>query len=535
MILSDNPNGLTCGMVCPVSELCVGGCNLAGTEEGPINIGGLQQFACEVFKEMGISQIRDPNLPSKEQLPESFGAKIALVGCGPASISCATFLARLGYHNISIYEKENFYGGLSATEIPQYRLPWQVVNFEMKLLMDLNCVTVHYGKKMGVDFTVDSLIKKDKFEAVFVGIGLPSPNIDAVFKGLTTANNFFTSKDFLPHVSKFSKEPLCCGGGSCGSKAPANVETKPQAPVKLPKLHGKVIVLGAGDTAFDCATSAFRCGAERVIVALRRGIPEIRAVPEEADLFREERGEFLPYVQVKAPILKDGKIVALELNKMEKEKGVYVVDTESYIRLKCDFVISAFGSKVDDEMAQATGLKFAKNGSALVDKDTMTAVDKPYLFAGGDLIGNGTTVEATNDGKTAAWFIHKYLQELHGLYVSPKPQLPNFYTAIDNVDISVKMAGLTFINPFGLASATPTTSADMIRRAFEQGWGFAVTKTFGLDKDLMTNVSPRIVRGTTSGHKFGPNQGSFLNIEIISEKTSAYWCKAIQELKRDFP
>eukprot|EP01088_Endostelium_zonatum_P021805 TRINITY_DN885_c0_g1_i2.p1 TRINITY_DN885_c0_g1~~TRINITY_DN885_c0_g1_i2.p1 ORF type:complete len:543 (-),score=177.72 TRINITY_DN885_c0_g1_i2:47-1675(-) len=97
------------------------------------------------------------------------------------------------------------------------------------------------------------------------------------------------------------------------------------------------------------------------------------------------------------------------------------------------------------------------------------------------------------------------------------------------------MAGLTFINPFGLASATPTTSADMIRRAFEQGWGFAVTKTFGLDKDLMTNVSPRIVRGTTSGHKFGPNQGSFLNIEIISEKTVAYWCKAIQELKRDFP
>lgn len=75
----------------------------------------------------------------------------------------------------------------------------------------------------------------------------------------------------------------------------------------------------------------------------------------------------------------------------------------------------------------------------------------------------------------------------------------------------------------------------MIRRAFEQGWGFAVTKTFSLEKDLVTNVSPRIVRGVTSGHNFGPNQGSFLNIELISEKVLEYWLKSIRELVRDFP
>lgn len=75
----------------------------------------------------------------------------------------------------------------------------------------------------------------------------------------------------------------------------------------------------------------------------------------------------------------------------------------------------------------------------------------------------------------------------------------------------------------------------MIRRAFEAGWGFCVTKTFALDKDLVTNVSPRIVRGTTFGHMYGPNLGSFLNIELISEKTAAYWCAAIRELKQDFP
>lgn len=108
------------------------------------------------------------------------------------------------------------------------------------------------------------------------------------------------------------------------------------------------------------------------------------------------------------------------------------------------------------------------------------------------------------------------------------------------------------MNPFGLASAPPTTSAAMIRRAFEAGWAFAVTKTFGLDKDLVTNVSPRIVGLGSHGVGIGSAAGgiaagavgagdpdvarnAFLNIELISEKTSAYWLQSIRELKRDFP
>lgn len=132
------------------------------------------------------------------------------------------------------------------------------------------------------------------------------------------------------------------------------------------------------------------------------------------------------------------------------------------------------------------------------------------------------------------------------------PKLPKFYTAIDSVDLSVQVCGIKFENPFGLASAPPTTASAMIRRAFEAGWGFAVTKTFGLNKvykmsknlkvthvrilqDLVTNVSPRIVKGSTSRYHYGPEQGSFLNIELISEKTEKYWCLSIKELKRDFP
>lgn len=120
-------------MVCPTSDLCVGGCNLQASEEGPINIGGLQQFATEVFQKMGIHQIVPPN-----QKPlKNPNKKIALLGGGPASLSCATFLGRLGYKDLTIYEKRSYLGGLSSSEIPQYRLPFEAVDFEIQLVKDL--------------------------------------------------------------------------------------------------------------------------------------------------------------------------------------------------------------------------------------------------------------------------------------------------------------------------------------------------------------------------------------------------------------
>eukprot|EP01104_Vermistella_antarctica_P004115 TRINITY_DN14629_c0_g1_i1.p1 TRINITY_DN14629_c0_g1~~TRINITY_DN14629_c0_g1_i1.p1 ORF type:complete len:1024 (-),score=347.23 TRINITY_DN14629_c0_g1_i1:63-3080(-) len=518
MILSDNPNGLTCGMVCPTSDLCVGGCNLAGTEEGAINIGGLQHFAVETFKTMNISQIRDPKLPPVSELPDSYKAKIALIGCGPASISCATFLGRLGYTDVTIFEKNAYPGGLSSTEIPQFRLPFGVIEFEVKLMKDLG-VKVEYGKALGENgLTVESL-KKDGYEAVFVGVGMPAPKIAKPFEGLTVEQGFYTSKDYLPLVSEGSKP------GMCGCKKPA-----------LPALYGRVVVLGAGDTAMDCATTAFRCGAKRVFIAFRRGTPEMRAVEEEVDLARDERCELLPFSAPKQIVVRDGHIAGIELYKMDKndETGQYSIDDDQFVRLKCDFVISAFGSQIGAVRESCSPLSFNEWGEVKLTED-LQSVDAPWVFAGGDIAGNGTTVEATNDGKHAAWTMHKYLQSLEGLEVSKEVQLPSFYTEVDQVDISIDVCGLKFPNPFGLASATPCTSGDMIRRAFEEGWGFAVTKTFSLDKDLVTNVSPRIIRGTTSGHHFGPGQGSFMNIELISEKTAAYWCKTCTELKEDFP
>ncbi len=518
LIFSDNPLGLTCGMVCPTSDLCVGGCTLNANEEGPINIGGLQQFATEVFMKMRIKQIHDPAL-NRAALPPSYAAKIALIGCGPASISCATFLARLGYSDVTIYEKNEYVGGLSSMEIPQFRLPYDVVQFEVDLMRDLG-VKVEFNKALGRDFTVDSL-KKQGAAAVFVGVGMPAPKVDDVFKGLTQKDGFYTSKDFLPAVSAASKPGLC----ACKSA--------------LPELFGRVVVFGAGDTAMDCATSAFRCGAKRVYVAFRRGVCDMRAVPEERETAAEERCEWLPFCAPKSVVRNadTGRIEALEVYKTElDDNGKLVLDEQQFVRLRADFIIAAFGSQIDDPLrAAAAPLTFKGDGNADIDPDRNVARAAPWVFAGGDLIGNGTTVEATNDGKTAAWSMHAYLQKQFGLAVPDKPRLPMFFTDIDRVDLSIDICGVRFPNPFGLASATPCSTGAMIRRGFEQGWGFAVTKTFSLDKDLVTNVSPRIVRGTTSNSHFGPHQSSFTNIELISEKTCAYWCKAVKELRRDFP
>lgn len=209
---------------------------------------------------MNIPQIRPPYLPDK--MPEAYNQKIALIGCGPASMSCATFLGRLGYTDITIFEKEDYSGGLSASEIPEYRLPFSVVSYELSLVKDLG-VKIEMNKALGRDFTLNSL-KSDGYASVFVGIGMPQPRILKMFDGLDQDHGFYTSKDFLPIVSKASK----CGMCSCSSN-------------KLPEIKGTVLVLGAGDTAFDCATSALRCGAKKVYVVFRRGFTNIRAVPEE--------------------------------------------------------------------------------------------------------------------------------------------------------------------------------------------------------------------------------------------------------------
>lgn len=165
-----------------------------------------------------------------------------------------------------------------------------MVSFEIDLVKDLG-VKFETGRSLSKkDLTITNLLKNGH-DAIFLGIGLPEPSIAPIFKGLNQENGFFTSKDFLPLVSKGSKP------GMCACKAS-----------HLPTLHGNVIVLGAGDTAFDCATSALRCGARKVFVVFRKGSSNIRAVPEEVELAREEKCEFIPFMSPTKVIVKDNRV-----------------------------------------------------------------------------------------------------------------------------------------------------------------------------------------------------------------------------------
>lgn len=204
----------------------------------------------------------------------------------------------------------------------------------------------------------------------------------------------------------------------------------------LPRLYGNVVVLGAGDTAFDCATSAIRCGAKKVFVAFRRGFTNIRAVPEEMEVAREEKCEFLPFASPRKVVVKGGKIVAVEFcrNELNENTGEWKEDEEQLIKLKASFVISAFGSGLYDPLGKKNILCFPKLkcrhfyfniftvrkalepvtfnkwGLPEVNGKEMTTSVKG-VFCGGDLAGvSQTTVESVNDGKTASWFIHKYIQ-----------------------------------------------------------------------------------------------------------------------------
>uniref|UniRef100_A0A915CEH2 Dihydrothymine dehydrogenase n=1 Tax=Parascaris univalens TaxID=6257 RepID=A0A915CEH2_PARUN len=417
-IFSDNPLGLTCGMICPTSDLCVGSCNLYGSEEGPINIGGLQQFATEVFKKMNIRQVVSKEVLMKRN--DSHRQPIALLGCGPASISCASFLCRLGYTDVTIYEKNNFIGGLSSSEIPQFRLPYDVVDFEIQLAKDIG-VKIVTGRKLHTsDLTLEKLHNEMGFKAVFIGIGWPEPKHDPVFNEVNESNGYYTSKSFLPMVAISSKPGMCYG---CKSK-------------RLPSLNGHVIVLGAGDTAMDCATSALRCGANRVTIVLRKSLNTMRAVPEEIETAREERCEFIPYMEPKKVNLKDGRIVSVVFRKTEQDlDGNWYVDDDQTLTLKADYVISAFGSTLGDPqvMKAMSPIKLNRWGCPEVCQTT-AATSEPWVFCGGDVAGIAeTTVESVNDGKVAAWSIHKYLQGLYGENVGDEPRLPMFFTPIDEV------------------------------------------------------------------------------------------------------
>uniref|UniRef100_A0A7S3L168 dihydropyrimidine dehydrogenase (NADP(+)) n=1 Tax=Amphora coffeiformis TaxID=265554 RepID=A0A7S3L168_9STRA len=539
MILSANPCGYTTGTLCMTSELCASACNLSHTAAGPIPISKLQQFVLHYYAQMQVSPRVVPHVRAGHYYPTP-PKRIALIGAGPASLACATFLARLGGTDTSyvcdVYEQRATVGGLGQWEIPQFRLAQAAVQWEWQQVQQLPGVTVHTHQGLGKDFTVTSLLSQQNYNAVFLGIGKPQPQrLRDVFHEMGPAQGYYDSHQFLEAASRQSKGMPPSNGANA-----ADLESKQEEDPEELILHGRVLVLGGGDVAIDCARTAYRLGASRVTLCLRRNTTHFRATEEQVTAAMSEQVDVLPYALPKQVLFSEsnpGKIRALELYKTEQdEHGKYAIDDDQFVRVKCDYVVSAFGSQADPALAQALQpVAYNKWNEISVNDATGQTVDDPRVFAGGDCVGSDTQVAATNDGKVAAWGIHCFLQNMSPENTEIPAALPSYTTEIDNVDISVTICGVKFPNPFGLASAPPTTSCEMIARAFAQGWGFAVTKTFTNDASQITNVSPRIFSPLQGAAKDRHYQEGFINIELISEKTAEYWCNGIRELKRRFP
>jgi glutamate synthase (NADPH/NADH) small chain len=368
-ILASNLLGATCARVCPVQELCEGACVL-GAEHKPIAIGRLQRHAMDYAHQKRVYPVVKA---------EPTGRSIAVIGAGPAGLSCAGELAKLG-HSVTIYEKRAQPGGLSTYGIIALREPVEIALEEARMIKGLG-VTIKTGIEFGKDIFLETL--QQEFDGVVLSVGLgrtPSLGIEgeeAILDGL----------GFI-EASKADEASLHVGQN--------------------------VIVIGAGNTAVDCATIARRLGAERVTIVYRRTDREMTCYEHEYDFARREGIEFRFLTQPARVVLESGASAGLECLRVElgepdtSGRATPMPVKGSEFLLPADQIIKAIGQN-KPSLAAWLGLQ-TKQGFIAVDSDFQTSMTG--LYAIGDCIrasGAASTVMAVQDGKLAAAAIHQQL------------------------------------------------------------------------------------------------------------------------------
>ena len=372
-ILESNLLGATCARVCPVQELCEGACVL-GAEHKPISIGRLQRYAMDHVNNRKID-IFKPAEPK--------GKSVAVIGGGPAGLSCAGELARRGY-SVTLFEKRDFAGGLSTYGIIGLREPVDVALAEVEMIKRLG-VQMETGKELGANLTLAEL--QSKFDFIFMGVGL----------GAT------------PDLCIPGEEHIIDG-----------LEYIEQSKLNAPNMTigRNVVVIGAGNTAIDCATIAKRLGAESVTMVYRRSENEMTAYPHEYDFIKQEGVRFSFLTQPVRVLAENHIVKALECVRMSlggKDASGRPAPQPlagSTFLLETDQVVKAIGQQ-KPSLVSKLGLKIEK-GFIQVDANFETSL--PGVFAGGDCIrarGAASTVMAVQDGKLAARAIHERL-EAHG-------------------------------------------------------------------------------------------------------------------------
>ena len=353
-IRENNVMGGTCAYVCPYDRLCEGACSRCGIDK-PIQIGKLQRYAIEQEKALGMKTLVAP--------AEKKAAKVACIGAGPASLACAGMLAQEGYE-VTIYEAEAKAGGVLTYGITPSRLPQEVVDHDVKMVEDLGVKFV-FNTKVGKDVKVEDLQKE--YAAIFVGAGLWQAKLPEV-PGTDKAG-VVTAVDFL-------KAARTSGGTYNPGK--------------------KVVVIGGGNVAMDCAVTAKLLGAETALV-YRRSIEEAPAEMAEiqhiVDLGVSITTNFAP-----AEVVGGDKVEAM---KFTGRDGV------SEATIACDTVVFAIGQAAEDMTAV---VPVAVNDKGLI-VTTGSKTNVAGIFAAGDIAHGGkTVVEAVAAGKIAAVEIMDYLK-----------------------------------------------------------------------------------------------------------------------------
>lgn len=371
-----------CGRVCPQETQCEGKC-VRGIKNEPVAIGRLERF---------VADYHNAHCTEKQMKPTSNGHKVAVVGSGPSSLTCAGDLAKKGY-DVTVFEALHVAGGVLVYGIPEFRLPKSIVSKEIEGLKEIG-VKIQTNVVIGKSITIDELMQEEGFEAVFVGSGAGLPRFMNIpgesLNGVYSANEFLTRVNLMKAYLPNSHTPI---------------------------KHAKnVAVVGGGNVAMDAARSAKRLGAENVYIVYRRSKDELPARHEEVE-HAEEEGIIFKLLSNPIEILPDenhfvGGIKCIEMELGEPDESGRrrpVPKKDSEFVLDVDCVIMSIGTSPNPLIKSTTkGLEVNNRGGIIVDENEMTT--KECVYAGGDAVtGAATVILAMGAGKKAAKAIDEYL------------------------------------------------------------------------------------------------------------------------------
>ncbi|MGN0165038.1 MAG: NADPH-dependent glutamate synthase [Lachnospiraceae bacterium] len=372
-----------CGRVCPQESQCEGKC-IRGIKGDPVSIGKLERFVADWARKNEIK----PSTPKTTS-----GIKVAVIGSGPAGLTCAGDLAKYGY-DVTIFEALHEAGGVLVYGIPEFRLPKdEVVKKEIENVKALG-VKIETDVVIGMSTTIDELMEEENFQAVFIGSGAGLPKFMGIpgeqALGVFSANEYLTRSNLMKAFDENSPTPIMRGK--------------------------KVAVVGGGNVAMDAARTALRLGSE-VHVIYRRSEAELPARVEEVHHAKEE-GIIFDLLTNPVEITSDenGWVNGITCVKMElgepdssgRRRPVVVEGSE--FNIEVDTVIMALGTSPNPLISSTTkGLDINGRKCIIADEET-GATTKPGVFAGGDAVtGAATVILAMGAGKTAAKSIHEYL------------------------------------------------------------------------------------------------------------------------------